>query len=189
MLYFMYDSGIHYNINLWFLCHFGQNYGQTAVWCSVSRCKPTKKKVLVARKKKKKTVLSPQRRGNVTSVVALQRKPPVDKKAALKSKIQDILSGRSRFVIRKEPAVGSTRGRESNSGGRATSKVHGAPSVSKSNEDIKKDRCSLHITVNYVDVWNVDVWLISLNACSDSVFPSGTSGLLIPLHQRKMSFF
>lgn len=111
----------------------------------------------MARKKKKKTVLSPQRRGNVTSVVALQRKPPVDKKAALKSKIQDILSGRSRFVIRKEPAVGSTRGRESNSGGRATSKVHGAPSVSKSNEDIKKDRCSLHITVNYVDVWNVDV--------------------------------
>lgn len=110
---------------------------------------------------KKKTVLSPQRRGNVTSIVALQRKPPADKKAALKSKIQDILSGRSRFVIRKESAVGSTRGRESNSAGRAASnaheKVHGAPSVSKSNKDIKTDRCSLHITVNYVDVWNVDV--------------------------------
>ncbi|KAM8743124.1 coiled-coil domain-containing protein 80 isoform 2-T2 [Acanthopagrus schlegelii] len=109
------------------------------------RCKPTKKKVLVTRKKmKKKTVLSPQRRGNVTSIVALQRKPPADKKAALKSKIQDILSGRSRFVIRKEPAVGSTRGRESNSAGRAASngheKVHGAPSVSKSNEDVKTDR-------------------------------------------------
>ncbi|XP_073334301.1 coiled-coil domain-containing protein 80 [Pagrus major] len=109
------------------------------------RCKTTKKKVAVTRKKmKKKMVLSPQRRGNVTSVVALQRKPPVDKKAALKSKIQDILSGRSRFVIRKEPAIGSTRGRESNSGGRATSngreKVHTAPSVSKNNEEVKKDR-------------------------------------------------
>ncbi|XP_076614724.1 coiled-coil domain-containing protein 80 [Chaetodon auriga] len=109
------------------------------------RCKTTKKKVVVTRKKmKKKMVLSPQRRGNVTSVVALQRKIPLDKKAALKSKIQDILSGRSRFVIRKVPAVGSTRGKDSSSGGQATSdrqeKVHSPPSVLKSGEEVKKNR-------------------------------------------------
>ncbi|KAJ4926018.1 hypothetical protein JOQ06_008203 [Pogonophryne albipinna] len=102
------------------------------------RCKTTKKKLVMKRKKKK--LLSPQRRGNVTSVVALQRKPPMDKKAALKSKIQEILSGRSRFVIRK----GSTRVKESSSAGGATSnkqkKVQSPPSVSKSIEEVKKDR-------------------------------------------------
>lgn len=103
------------------------------------------------RKKMKKMVLSPQRRGNMTSVVALQRKPPVDKKAALKSKIQDILSGRSRFVIRKQPAVGSTRGKDSSSGGRTTSniqepqKTHNPLSVSRSNVEVKKDRYCLFI--------------------------------------------
>uniref|UniRef100_A0A3P8SHG1 Coiled-coil domain containing 80 like 2 n=1 Tax=Amphiprion percula TaxID=161767 RepID=A0A3P8SHG1_AMPPE len=100
------------------------------------RCK---KKVVVKRKKmKKKMVLSPQRQGNVTSVV--QRKPPLDKKAALKSKIQDILSGRSRFVIRKQP----TKGKDSSSGAGATSNVQEKenvpPSVSRHNEDVKKDR-------------------------------------------------
>ncbi|KAI9524720.1 hypothetical protein NQZ68_016729 [Dissostichus eleginoides] len=106
------------------------------------RCKTTKKKLVMKRKKKK--VLSHQRRGNVTSVVALQRKPPMDKKAALKSKIQEILSGRSRFVIRKVPAAGSTRVKESSSAGGATSnkqqKVQSPPSVSKSIEEVKKDR-------------------------------------------------
>nr|XP_019937182.1 PREDICTED: coiled-coil domain-containing protein 80-like isoform X2 [Paralichthys olivaceus] len=83
------------------------------------RCSTAKKKVVVKRKKiKKKMVLSSQRQGNVTSVVALPRNP-LDKKAALRSKIQDILSGRSRFVIRKVPAAGSTRGKDSNSGSRA----------------------------------------------------------------------
>ncbi|XP_040914998.1 coiled-coil domain-containing protein 80 isoform X2 [Toxotes jaculatrix] len=112
------------------------------------RCKTTKKKVVVKRKKmkKKKIVTSSQRRGNVTSVVALKRKPPLDKKAALRSKIQDILSGRSRFVIRKVPAVGSTRGEDSSSGGQVTSnrqgkeKAHSPLSVSRSNEEVKKDR-------------------------------------------------
>ncbi|GLD55233.1 coiled-coil domain-containing protein 80-like protein [Lates japonicus] len=111
------------------------------------RCKTTKKKVVVKRKKmKKKMVLSPQRRGNVTSVVALQRQPPLDKKAALRSRIQDILSGRLRFVIRKVPAVGSTRGKDSSGGGRTTSnrqekeKAHSPPPVSRSNEEVKKDR-------------------------------------------------
>uniref|UniRef100_A0A3Q1EHC0 Coiled-coil domain containing 80 like 2 n=2 Tax=Acanthochromis polyacanthus TaxID=80966 RepID=A0A3Q1EHC0_9TELE len=103
------------------------------------RCKTVKKKVVVKRKKmKKKMVLSPQRQGNVISVV--QRKPPVDKKAALKSKIQDILSGRSRFVIRKQPA----KGKDSSSGAGATSNVQRKekvpPSVSRHNEDVKKGR-------------------------------------------------
>ncbi|XP_054469129.1 coiled-coil domain-containing protein 80 [Anoplopoma fimbria] len=109
------------------------------------RCKTTKKKVVMKRKKiKKKMILSPQRRSNVTSVVALQRKPPMDKKAALKSKIQDILSGRSRFVIRKVPSAGSTMRKDSTSGGRKSSngqeRVHSPPSVSKSIEEVKKDR-------------------------------------------------
>ncbi|XP_071322866.1 coiled-coil domain-containing protein 80 [Trachinotus anak] len=109
------------------------------------RCKTTKKRVVVKRKKMKKTmVLSPQRRANVTSVVALQRKP-LDKKAALKSKVQDILRGRSRFVIRKVPAAGSTRGKDLSSGqatsnGQQKEKVHSSPSVSRSNEETKKDR-------------------------------------------------
>ncbi|KAG8010655.1 Coiled-coil domain-containing protein 80, partial [Nibea albiflora] len=108
------------------------------------RCKTVKKKVVTRKKMRKKTVLSPQTRGNVTSIVALQRKPPLDKKAALKSKIQDILSGRRRFVIRKQPAVGSARGKDSTSGGQVTSnreeKVPSPPSVSKSSEEVKKDR-------------------------------------------------
>ncbi|KAL7376339.1 hypothetical protein ABVT39_005991 [Epinephelus coioides] len=112
------------------------------------RCRTSKKKVVMKRKMtKKKIVLSPQRRGNVTSIMAIQRKPPLDKKAALKSKIQDILSGRSRFVIRKAPTVGSTKGKDLSSGSRATSigqeKVHSpppAPPVSKSNEEVKKVR-------------------------------------------------
>ncbi|XP_069015771.1 coiled-coil domain-containing protein 80 [Embiotoca jacksoni] len=110
------------------------------------RCKTTKKKLVKRKKMKKKVVLSPQRRGNVTSVVPLQRKPPLDKKAALKSKIQDILSGRSRFVIRKGPAGGSTRGKDSSGGDPTTSneqekeKASSLPPVSRSNEDVKKDR-------------------------------------------------
>ncbi|KAK0143013.1 Coiled-coil domain-containing protein 80 [Merluccius polli] len=83
------------------------------------RCKVIKKRVLVKKRKtlkKKKPVLGAQRRGNVTLVVAAaaaaapQRKLPVDKKAVLKSKIQDILRGRSRFVIRKTPPTGGGGG-------------------------------------------------------------------------------
>ncbi|XP_053725870.1 coiled-coil domain-containing protein 80 [Synchiropus splendidus] len=107
------------------------------------RCK-TFKKVVVKRKKmvKKKVVLSPQRQGNVTSVVMLPNKRPVDKKAALKNKIQDILSGRSRFVIRKEPNVGSSKGQGANSGGEAERGKHESPNtppVSKNKEEEKKD--------------------------------------------------
>lgn len=116
------------------------------------RCKTVKKKVVKKRKKIKKTmVLSPQRRANITSVVPLQRKP-LDKKAALKNKVQDILNGRSRFVIRKVPAVETTREKDSSNGGQATSigqeketQVHSSSSVSRSNEEVKKDRCLVFI--------------------------------------------
>ncbi|KAK5620199.1 hypothetical protein CRENBAI_000696 [Crenichthys baileyi] len=85
----------------------------------------------------KKTVLTPQRARNVT--VASQRQP-LDKKAALMSKIQDILNGRSRFVIRKKPA-GSAKGKASNSNDWETSKVSsGVQSVSKSDEKVEKNR-------------------------------------------------
>ncbi|XP_077944007.1 coiled-coil domain-containing protein 80 [Gasterosteus aculeatus] len=108
------------------------------------RCKTTKKKVVTKKRKMKKKILSPQRRGNLTSVVASQIKPTLDVKAALKSKIQDILSGRSRFVIRKVPAEGSARGKDSSSGGRTSSneleRVHRLPSVSSTNHQVKKDR-------------------------------------------------
>ncbi|CAL9683767.1 unnamed protein product [Knipowitschia caucasica] len=62
-----------------------------------------KKKKVMMKRKKEKTVLNFQRRGNVTSVLAPRRKPALDKKEALKNKIQDILNGRYRYVIRKEP--------------------------------------------------------------------------------------
>lgn len=84
-------------------------------------------------------VLSPQRAGDVTSVVASQRQP-LDKKAALRSKIQDILNGKSRFVIRKTPA-GSTRGKASNSDNLETSKVSsGVQSVPQTDEKVEKDK-------------------------------------------------
>ncbi|MED6280077.1 hypothetical protein CHARACLAT_007191, partial [Characodon lateralis] len=101
-------------------------------------CKTTKKKVVVKRKKiMKKTVLTSQRARNVT--VASQRQP-LDKKAALMSKIQDILNGRSRFVIRKKPP-GSAKGKASNGNDWETSKVSsGVQSVSKSDEKVEKNR-------------------------------------------------
>ncbi|KAM9306406.1 coiled-coil domain-containing protein 80 isoform 2-T2 [Pholidichthys leucotaenia] len=108
------------------------------------RCKATKKKVVVKRKKKKR-VLSSQKRGNVTSVVTPQRKTPLDKKTVLKSKIQDILNGRSRFVIRKASTVGSTGVKNKSSGDWDTSRgkesgVKTSPSVSGNNEESKNQR-------------------------------------------------
>ncbi|CAN9504935.1 unnamed protein product [Ophioblennius macclurei] len=108
------------------------------------RCKSTKKKVLV-KKMRRKMTLSPQRRGNMTSVMAMQRKPPLDKKAALKSKIQAILNGRSRFVIRKTPSVGSLKAKEPGAMDQVTSdprdkgKASSPPSGSRK-EDVKKSR-------------------------------------------------
>lgn len=62
------------------------------------KCKITKKRLMKKKIPVKKKVFSPHMQGNVTSVT---QRNTVAKKAALKSKIQDILSGRSRFIIRK----------------------------------------------------------------------------------------
>ncbi|XP_061763736.1 coiled-coil domain-containing protein 80 isoform X3 [Nerophis ophidion] len=58
-----------------------------------------RKKVRVTRRRMKKRITP--RPSQASSMVASQRR-----KAALRSKIQDILSGRSRFVIRKAPGTG-----------------------------------------------------------------------------------
>lgn len=82
-------------------------------------------------------VPSPHRAGNRTWA-GPQTQPAPDKKAALKRRIQDILNGRSRFVIRKVPAAGS-----SGSGGRTPSAGRGGapPSPPSTTEEEKKDRC------------------------------------------------
>ncbi|KAM9841684.1 coiled-coil domain-containing protein 80 [Aulostomus maculatus] len=111
---------------------------------SKMRCKTTKKKVMVRRKKmQRKMVPSPQRQGNVTSVMAMQRRAPLDKKAVLKSQIQNILSGRLRFVIRKTPAEGPSRGKESDNSGKLDQekqKTLNSVSVSQKNEEVNPDR-------------------------------------------------
>ncbi|XP_029921695.1 coiled-coil domain-containing protein 80 [Myripristis murdjan] len=109
------------------------------------RCNVTKKRVVKKKKMKKKMVLSSQRLGNVTSVVALRRKPAVNKKNALRNKIQDILNGRSRFVIRKVPAVGSTMGKDSSRSRAASNSqekqtTHGPLVKVKGNEEGKTNR-------------------------------------------------
>lgn len=71
---------------------------------SLQRCKITKKRLVVKQNGgKKRRIFSSQKQGNVTAILNSQRQN-VDKKAAIRSKVQDILSGRSRFVIRKTPA-------------------------------------------------------------------------------------
>lgn len=80
---------------------------------SPQRCKITKKRLVAKQNGGKKTrTFSTQKQSNVTSVFATQRQT-LNKKAAIRSKIQDILRGRSRFVIRKTPV--------SPGGGKATS--------------------------------------------------------------------
>ncbi|XP_049595002.1 coiled-coil domain-containing protein 80 [Syngnathus scovelli] len=105
------------------------------------RCDSTKKKVMVKRKKmKKRIILSPHKQSNRTSVVTLQRKPPMDKKAALKSQIQDILNGKSRFIIWKEPAGGR---KEPSAGGKQEEEKENTqrpPHVSTGKEEVKKER-------------------------------------------------
>lgn len=102
------------------------------------RCKTMKKKVVKRKRMMKKMVQSPQGQGNVTSVLTSQRKH-LDKKAVLKSKIQDILNGRWRFVIRKVP-VGSTKGKKLTSNDWASSKGPSPSSVPSNNEEVEKDR-------------------------------------------------
>ena len=108
------------------------------------------KKRLVKKKvsHQKRKVFSPLRQGNVTTALLLQSKAPLDKKEALKSKIQDILSGRSRFIIRKTPARprgGQGSGTSTNSEGeesprsqtKVTEKDRG---VSLGKEEVKDNR-------------------------------------------------
>ncbi|XP_057675835.1 coiled-coil domain-containing protein 80 [Corythoichthys intestinalis] len=108
------------------------------------RCENPKKKVIVKRKKKKRVKPSPQMQSNGTSVVTLQRKSQMDKKAALKSKIQEILNGKSRFVIRR---VSSPRRKEPSSGSGNAGKnekekenTHHPPVIRKEKEEVKKER-------------------------------------------------
>ncbi|XP_062411156.1 coiled-coil domain-containing protein 80 [Sardina pilchardus] len=72
---------------------------------STEKCKIIKKRLVTKKPTAvRRRVFSPQRQGHVTTANANQRKP-VDKKVVLRSKVQDILNGHSRYVIRKAPAV------------------------------------------------------------------------------------
>ncbi|KAF5903714.1 coiled-coil domain-containing protein 80-like, partial [Clarias magur] len=92
----------------------------------LQKCKITKKRLVVKQNGgKKKRIVSPQNQGNVTSIFPSQQQTK-DKKTAIRNKVQDILSGRSRFVIRKT------------SGNRGGSKVTSAPKTG-ANEEGKLD--------------------------------------------------
>lgn len=99
---------------------------------------------------KKRVVLSPHRAGSTTSAGS-QTQPAADKKAALKRRIQDILNGRSRFVIRKVPAA---RTPSAGQGGVS-------PSPPTTREEEKKDRCfdaaAAFRSRRYADVTNAFV--------------------------------
>uniref|UniRef100_A0A674AJA1 Coiled-coil domain containing 80 like 2 n=1 Tax=Salmo trutta TaxID=8032 RepID=A0A674AJA1_SALTR len=90
------------------------------------KCKITKKRLMKKRVPVKKKVFSPHMQGNVTSVT---QRNTVAKKAALKSKIQDILSGRSRFIIRKTTT--DSKGTQVFIAGKANSKAVGKDNQKK----------------------------------------------------------
>lgn len=99
---------------------------------AVQRCKITKKRLVLKSStpinKSTKRIYSFQKQGNITSFVPPQRQAP-DKKEAIKNKVMDILSGRSRFVIRKL---------SENSGKSRTSRPHPIkPSTENKEEKIK----------------------------------------------------
>ncbi|XP_060791933.1 coiled-coil domain-containing protein 80 [Neoarius graeffei] len=76
---------------------------------SFQRCKITKKRLVVKQNGgKKRRIFSPQKQGNVTSIFPSQRQT-LDKKAAIRSKVQDILSGRYRFVIHRGKAISTPK--------------------------------------------------------------------------------
>ncbi|CAB1318298.1 unnamed protein product [Coregonus sp. 'balchen'] len=104
--------------------------------CKIIKKRMVKKKIPVIKK-----VFSLHMQANVTSVV--QRKP-VDKKAAPKSKIQDILSGRSRFVIRKKPI--DSKGTQILITGKANSKAVGEDNQ-KNSRNVATERNTYHSTV------------------------------------------
>ncbi|XP_051960774.1 coiled-coil domain-containing protein 80-like [Xyrauchen texanus] len=73
------------------------------------KCKITKKRLVMKKQgSTKQRTFSPQRQPNSTSIFPIQKKP-LDKKATLRNKVQDILSGRSRFIIHKTPGSASNR--------------------------------------------------------------------------------
>ncbi|XP_052444948.1 coiled-coil domain-containing protein 80 [Carassius gibelio] len=91
------------------------------------KCKITKKRLVVKKQGSgKRRTFSPQKHVNITSIF-LTQKTRLDKKATLRNKVQDILSGRSRFVIRK--ATGNSK---------ASAKA-GSKSGSSGNERLKLD--------------------------------------------------
>uniref|UniRef100_A0A9J8D622 Coiled-coil domain containing 80 like 2 n=1 Tax=Cyprinus carpio carpio TaxID=630221 RepID=A0A9J8D622_CYPCA len=92
------------------------------------KCKITKKRLVVKKQGSgKRRTFSPQKHANTTSIF-LTQKTRLDKKATLRNKVQDILNGRSRFVIRK------TTGSSGNS--KASAKA-GSKSGSSGNERLK----------------------------------------------------
>ncbi len=94
------------------------------------KCKITKKRLVVKKQGSgKRRTFSPQKHVNTTSIF-LTQKTRLDKKATLRNKVQDILSGRSRFVIRK------TTGSSVN--GKPSAKA-GSKSGSNGNERLKHD--------------------------------------------------
>ncbi|KAK2872604.1 hypothetical protein Q8A67_022501 [Cirrhinus molitorella] len=84
------------------------------------KCKITKKRLVVKKQgSSKNRTFSSQRNANTTSIFLTQKIRLNDKKATLRNKVQDILSGRSRFVIRKttgkpSPKAGSKSGSSGN---------------------------------------------------------------------------
>lgn len=79
------------------------------------KCKITKKRLVMKKQgSNKRRTFSPQRQLNTTSI--LTQKIRLDKKATLRNKVQDILSGRLRFVIRKTTG-GSGNGKPSTKAG------------------------------------------------------------------------
>ncbi|KAL7854162.1 hypothetical protein AOLI_G00210060 [Acnodon oligacanthus] len=73
----------------------------------VQRCKITKKRLVVKMSNpNKRRLFSSQKQGNVTAI-APSPQQAADKKAVIRDKVKDILSGRFRFVIRKKPESSS----------------------------------------------------------------------------------
>ncbi|XP_030626118.1 coiled-coil domain-containing protein 80 [Chanos chanos] len=135
---------------------------------SPEKCKFTKKRLVVRKPGPvTKKSFSSQRRGNTTYTFQPQRKP-LDKKVALRNKVQDILNGRSRFVIRKTPTHGSktsssertrllvTGGEEQQQSGGATDRDEDKVSIKEgSNQDsvttAEKKRDGVNASVNKTD--------------------------------------
>ncbi|TRY99396.1 hypothetical protein DNTS_002011 [Danionella cerebrum] len=80
------------------------------------KCKVTKKRIVVKKQGSNKTrPFHTQRKANSTSMLFSQKRR-LDQKETLKNKVQDILNGHSRFVIRKT-LVGSSNGKTGSKSG------------------------------------------------------------------------